>query len=90
MIYLPSHGIRSLIPIERRVRRANLGLDRAVSKSQVFHLWFHPTNLAAHPEPMLEGLRRVFMKVARLRDSGKLEVRSMNSYGGDHSSRQVS
>ena len=80
MIYLPAHGIRGLIPISRRVRRASAGLKDAADRKRVFHLWFHPTNLADRYEPMMAGLREVFQKVRELRDAGRLDVRSMGSF----------
>jgi hypothetical protein len=43
----------------------------------VFHLWFHPTNLADEPERMFAGLRQILVEVSRLRRSGQLEVLTM-------------
>jgi hypothetical protein len=80
MIYLPAHGIRGLIPIERRVRRALIGLGNAADQGRVFHLWFHPTNLAERYQPMIAGLRVVFEEVRRLRAAGRLDVRPMASF----------
>ena len=80
MIYLPAHGIRGLIPVGRRVRRAIAGLENASDQRRVFHLWFHPTNLADRYQPMMAGLRTVFEKVRALRSSGRLDVRSMGSF----------
>ncbi len=80
MIYLPAHGIRGLIPVERRVRRAVKGLKRASEQRRVFHLWFHPTNLADCYQPMIAGLRRILDKVRSLRDAGRLDTRPMGSF----------
>lgn len=83
MIYLPAHGIRGLIPVERRVRRALKGLEDAVDRRRVFHLWFHPTNLADHFPAMMAGLRTVFARVRTLREDGELQVRPMGSFASD-------
>ncbi|MBX7134660.1 MAG: polysaccharide deacetylase family protein [Fimbriimonadaceae bacterium] len=80
MIYLPAHGPRALIPVGRRVRRALGGLEQAVAQKAVFHLWFHPTNLADHYLLMMAGLRSVFDRVRNLRNSGRLDVRVMGSF----------
>jgi hypothetical protein len=80
MIYLPAHGIRGLIPVSRRVRRALRGLDNAANERRVFHLWFHPTNLADQYEPMLTGLRQVLEHVRTLRKAGRLDARPMGSF----------
>jgi len=80
MIYFPSHGARRYIPVERRVRRAVRGLDSAAREKQVFHLWFHPTNLVDEMESMFKGLREIFSHALTLRNSGKLEFRPMGSF----------
>lgn len=80
MIYLPAHGIRGLIPVERRVRRALRGLDDAAELRRVFHLWFHPTNLADHYAQMMTGLREILHRVRVLREKGRLDSRPMGSF----------
>lgn len=85
MIYLPAHGIRGMIPVRQRVQRAKGGLRRAVERSEVFHLWFHPTNLADHYGAMMQGLREVFARVRELRERGRLDVRPM----GDFAAREA-
>ena len=77
MIYFPMNGIRRLIPLERRVRRAVKGLDAACDERAVFHLWFHPTNIAEPLQPMLRGLRQILEHARRLRDRGRLAILPM-------------
>lgn len=83
MIYLPAHGIRGLIPVSRRVQRALAGLRVAAEQRRVFHLWFHPTNLADHYESMKAGLREVFGRARELRDAGQLDLRPMGAFAPD-------
>ncbi len=80
MIYLPAHGVRGLIPTGRRVRRALAGLEDAAARRRVFHLWFHPTNLFDHFPSMMTGLRTIFEATRRLRDRGRIDVRTMGSF----------
>jgi hypothetical protein len=77
MVYLPMHGVRRLIPVSWRVRRALKGLEAAVSKRRIFHLWAHPTSLADESEAMFEGLRQIFERVKSLRDREVLRVATM-------------
>jgi hypothetical protein len=77
MIYFPMHGVRRLVPVSRRVRRALRGVDAAVRERRVFHLWFHPTNLADGQEPLFAGLAAILRRVSELRDAGRLDVLSM-------------
>lgn len=77
MLYFPMHGRRRYIPLSRRVRRAVKGLERAAVERRIFHLWFHPTNLADETERMFAGLRSIFERVDGLRSAGRVAVAPM-------------
>ncbi len=77
MVYFPAHGLRRLIPISWRARRALKGLEAAARRRRIFHLWTHPTNLADSVAPMFSGLRAILERAARLRDQGRLRVMPM-------------
>ncbi|MBI5251476.1 MAG: polysaccharide deacetylase family protein [Desulfomonile tiedjei] len=62
MFYVPFGGLWSLVNISARVRQARKGLSEAVRKKAVFHLWFHPVNLASSPL-LLGGLEEIFFLV---------------------------
>lgn len=79
MIYFPMHGARRHIPLSRRVRRARKGLDAAIRTGYVFHLWFHPTNLADEPESMFRGLREIFAVVRDNCRQGRMSVETMGT-----------
>jgi len=71
-----AEGVRRFIPVESRVQQARLGLDRAVTRGQLFHLWFHPFNLGTG-DGMFPTLERILQDVARRRDAGDLRVMTM-------------
>lgn len=77
MIYFPMHGMRRHVPVSRRVRRAQKGLAAAARSGRVFHLWFHPTNLADEAEAMFRGLREILATVQGLVREGRLDVTTM-------------
>jgi len=79
MIYFPMHGARRYIPLSLRVRRARKGLQAAARQRKVFHLWFHPTNLADQPERMFAGLREILLAAADLRRRGDLDIEPMGA-----------
>ena len=79
MLYTPAFGMRRFLPVWLRVLRANRGLDRAIRRREVFHLWFHPTDLTMRTDAMLDGLRRIFERAARLRDAGELDILPMRA-----------
>lgn len=70
-------GWAKWIPPGISVRKSKLGLNKAVRQRSIFHLWFHPFNLASDPEVLLQGLEEIFQHVDQLRDEGKLLNPSM-------------
>jgi peptidoglycan/xylan/chitin deacetylase (PgdA/CDA1 family) len=74
MVFLPRHGMRRVVSVDRRVRRAVKGLEAAARRSGLFHLWMHPTNLADDSEAMLGGLERTLAHAAKLRSAGLLRM----------------
>jgi len=79
MVFFPMHGLRRYIPVRARTRRAIKGLDAAARQKRIFHLWFHPTNLAEEMERMFAGLRSVFEYASLLRANGELDFLPMGS-----------
>ncbi|MBS1807107.1 MAG: polysaccharide deacetylase family protein [Acidobacteria bacterium] len=79
MIYFPNHGFRRYIPMSLRVRRAVKGLKAAVRTRKIFHLWFHPTNLADDMESMFLGLRAIMAQASEFRAQGKLIILPMGN-----------
>jgi hypothetical protein len=77
MIYFPNHGFRRYIPISLRVKRAVKGLKAAAQQKKIFHLWFHPTNLADDMDAMFTGLREILRQAVELRARGALAISPM-------------
>jgi len=75
--YLHRDSWARKVPIALRVCKATLGIKRAVNEKSLFHLWFHPFNLASDPDGLLNGLESIFKEVARLRELGKLTNSTM-------------
>jgi peptidoglycan/xylan/chitin deacetylase (PgdA/CDA1 family) len=69
-------GVRQYIPTATRVAQARKGLDRAVERGELFHLWFHPFNLGSS-EKMFDALEQILSEVARRREAGQLRVMTM-------------
>jgi peptidoglycan/xylan/chitin deacetylase (PgdA/CDA1 family) len=79
MIYFPMHGLRRFIPLSRRVKAAVKGLEAASKEKRIFHLWFHPTNLADSTNAMFEGLRQILKHAESLRATDRLTIRPMGA-----------
>ena len=57
--------------------RAVRGLNAAAEQRRIFHLWFHPTNLAFESDAMFDGLRQIFERASALRETGELAIEPM-------------
>lgn len=77
MMLFPAHGPRKYVPMGFRVKRAQRGIDAAVRARKVFHLWFHPINLAHETERLLGAMEEILDYAERLRSAGKLRFRTM-------------
>jgi peptidoglycan/xylan/chitin deacetylase (PgdA/CDA1 family) len=77
MLFLSREGWRRFIPMRSRLRRALRGLQRAVQRREVFHLWLHFEDLVPGADRMLAGLEQVFKAAHGLRDQGRLDVLTM-------------
>jgi peptidoglycan/xylan/chitin deacetylase (PgdA/CDA1 family) len=77
MILLPMHGVRKYIPGRSRVVRAVKGIRRAVEERKIFHLWFHPTNMAVQLEEMFNVLAGILEYACTLRADGRLVTMTM-------------
>ncbi len=79
MLWFPMKPGRAYNPVYLTVKRAKKGLDAAVRTKRVFHLWFHPTDMAEQTDLMLTGLREVLEHARTLRERGDLQVLTMGS-----------
>lgn len=60
-----------------RMQQALRRLRHAAKHRTLFHLWFHPQNLAVDPEVAFAGLERLFREARRLRDRQELTTTTM-------------
>ncbi|MEX0762469.1 MAG: polysaccharide deacetylase family protein [Dehalococcoidia bacterium] len=72
-------------PMWLRALKMRMGLRRAAAQRSVFHLWFHPYDIATGTEAMLRPLESAFREAARLRDAGRLESLTMSELAGEWS-----
>ncbi|MEK7526564.1 MAG: polysaccharide deacetylase family protein [Patescibacteria group bacterium] len=77
MYFVSARGIRKYIPIWLRVVKAKLGIKSAVKNRKVFHLWFHPVDLAENTIAMLDGIEQIVKYANEKREQGLLEIKSM-------------
>ncbi len=71
MFLVPYVGLWRLVALSRRVVQAKRGIKEATRKKGLFHLWFHPFNLAASPE-MFDVLEEILSFVSSEIRSGNI------------------
>jgi peptidoglycan/xylan/chitin deacetylase (PgdA/CDA1 family) len=77
MQFFSRQGSRSLVSSKSLTRKGVVGLNRAVERGEVFHLWFHPSNFAYGTNRQFESLENILKHAQLLRTSGQLEVLTM-------------
>ncbi|MXR41852.1 DUF2334 domain-containing protein [Halobaculum sp. WSA2] len=77
-VFRPYHNGWQYTPCHSQRTRAKKGLRRAAETGEIFHLWFHPCNLASDRDMLLAELDAILGTAAELRDEGELEVMSMS------------
>lgn len=78
MLYRSMDGIRSYIPVETKINKTRKGISKAIRDKKIFHLWFHPFNIATNPKTLLYGLEEILKEVQERRENGELETKSMD------------
>lgn len=77
MYFLSARGMRKYLPVSVRVLKAKAGIKKAVENRELFHLWFHPIDLAEETEKLLFGLEEIVKYAAKLRSAKQLEIKTM-------------
>lgn len=83
-VFRPHHGGWQYTPSHSQQERAIAGLNRAAQSGEIFHLWFHPFNLAKDPERLLIELEDVLKHAEILRERDELRVQTMASIADDY------
>jgi peptidoglycan/xylan/chitin deacetylase (PgdA/CDA1 family) len=76
---VPRGRLRRWVSVRARVAKAKGGMKRAARQRAVFHMWFHPMDMAQDREARLGGLEGILSEVDRLRRAGDLEPLTMGA-----------
>lgn len=83
MYFVSARGIRRYLPVWLRVYKAKAGIRAAAEKKKVFHLWFHPIDLADSPRALLGGLEEILHFAKEAHDNKLLEIKTMAQVAKD-------
>jgi peptidoglycan/xylan/chitin deacetylase (PgdA/CDA1 family) len=73
MLLTDRAGIRGLIPTRNVIKMGIAGLDRAARQSEVFHLWFHPSDLVHRRSEQLHVLEGILEHASHLAAIGMVQ-----------------
>jgi peptidoglycan/xylan/chitin deacetylase (PgdA/CDA1 family) len=76
-VFRPERGAWAWTPEESQSARACKGLDRAATTGNVYHLWFHPFNLAGDIDHHFDVLKDILTYADTLRLNDELTIMSM-------------
>ncbi len=77
MYFVSGRGIKKYIPYGLRLLKSILGINHAVKKKEIFHLWFHPVDFADNTEELLKEFEEILKYAHKQRLKNKLEIKSM-------------
>jgi peptidoglycan/xylan/chitin deacetylase (PgdA/CDA1 family) len=86
-LLLGRNGARRLVRPQVTAWRWKRALDNAAREGRVFHPWFHPSNFYFDGDAQFEALDAVFGYAAKLRDAGRLRIRTMADFAVEESAR---
>lgn len=75
--YPTTYPWKRLVQGMSRVYTVKQSLKRAAKKRRMFHLWFHPFELARNPDKIFREMESIFVTVCSLREKGLLENPTM-------------
>jgi hypothetical protein len=79
LLLLGRNGLRTLVTPGVMKRKLRCGLAAAANRSEIFHLWFHPSNFSYDTETQLAIFEDALMFAATLRQAGRLQIATMET-----------
>jgi peptidoglycan/xylan/chitin deacetylase (PgdA/CDA1 family) len=76
MFFAPYKGLWRLVRISDRIRQAKKGLASAIQEKALFHLWFHPVNLASSSQ-LIDALEEILFEVSKMVEAGNMHSMTM-------------
>ncbi|HWL66168.1 MAG TPA: polysaccharide deacetylase [Actinomycetota bacterium] len=77
MLLIGRNGLRNIVPPSFVKRKAIKALDASAAADEVFHLWFHPSNLVHGSQTQFEILDAILRHADGLRSGGTLQILTM-------------
>lgn len=81
MLFRFAYGASRFIPKGVRFKKAKKGIEAAIKKKKIFHLWLHPISFAWKTTEMLDEFERILEFADTRRKEGDLEILTLQEIG---------
>lgn len=84
MYFVSGRGLRKHIPKNLRFIKCKLGIDNAIKKKCIFHLWFHPADFANDTVKLFNDFEKILKYAAKKRVLGLLKIKNMGQIASEY------
>jgi Polysaccharide deacetylase len=81
MLLIGRNGLRRTASVASMRTKLRRGIESAVERNAMFHLWFHPSNFYSRQDEQLTLLDSALATAARYRDLAQIEILPMCAVG---------
>lgn len=82
--FVSGRGLRRLISKGVRFENAKRGIEAAINKNEVFHLYTHPTDFTDDSEKLFSDFEKILKYAAAKRSKRLLEIKTMGEIAKDY------
>lgn len=75
--FVSGRGIRKYISKDVRFKKARQGIDLAIKRKQIFHMWTHPIDFSEDTEKLLSDFEKIIKYVSKQKRANKINVLTM-------------
>lgn len=77
MYFVSARGFRRYIPYNLRFVKSKLGMDKAINKGEIFHIWFHPADFVDNSKNLFSEMEKILVYANKKRREGKMDIMTM-------------
>lgn len=81
MLFRFAYGVSRFIPKGMRFRKAKKGIDKAIRKNRIFHMWFHPISFAWKTDEIFYEFEKILEYAAIKKQEGSLKIITLKDIG---------
>ncbi|CAN5347072.1 hypothetical protein BH10PAT1_BH10PAT1_6030 [soil metagenome] len=77
MYFVSARGFKKYIPFGLRFLKSVFGINRAIKRKEIFHIWFHPVDFANNTKSLFKELELLLIYIDKKRQNNLIEVKTM-------------